>query len=162
MFVYSVKSNTLKFAGVILLAVAAVITLIIAIPGNTEAAVTVGAIFQDTDTKNYENIKTEDDAKEFLEQFGWETGEAPEEVIEFTVPADFDKVMNAYNELQKTQGLELSEYKGKDVTRYTFEIKNYPDYDGKVLGNIIVYKERVIAGDICSADINGFIVGFEK
>ena len=58
--------------------------------------------------------------------------------------------------------INLEKYKNKDVTRYTYEITNYPDYDGKVLANIIVYKNKVIGGDICSADVNGFLHGFER
>ena len=67
----------------------------------------------------------------------------------------------SYNDLQKAQGLDLSEYKGKSAMRYTYEITNYPDYDGTVYANIIVYKNRVIGGDICSSGTQGFIQGFE-
>jgi hypothetical protein len=70
--------------------------------------------------------------------------------------------MKTYNEVQKQQGLDLEKYKGKDVIRYTYEITNYPGEEGKVLANLIVYKNRVIGGDICSADVNGFIHGFAK
>ena len=46
--------------------------------------------------------------------------------------------------------------------RYTYELTNYDGYDGKVYVNMIVYRNRVIGGDVCSADVNGFIHGFEK
>ena len=46
--------------------------------------------------------------------------------------------------------------------RYTYEITNYPDYKGTVYANLIVYRDRIIGGDICTADVNGFIHGFEK
>ena len=78
-----------------------------------------------------------------------------------TVPTEFDKVYAAYNELQKEQGLNLSRYKGKDVTRYTFAITNYKDYEGTVYANVLVYRNRVIGGDVCSADVSGFVHGFE-
>ena len=51
---------------------------------------------------------------------------------------------------------------GKDVTRYTFTITNYPNYEGTVLANVLVYRNRVIGGDICSADVSGFVQGFER
>jgi hypothetical protein len=46
--------------------------------------------------------------------------------------------------------------------RYTYEITNYEGAEGKVYANVIVYRNKVIGGDICSANANGFIHGFEK
>ena len=69
--------------------------------------------------------------------------------------------MNSYNEVQKSQGLDLSKFKGKTAMRYTYSITNYPDYSGTVYANVIIYKNRVIGGDVCSADVEGFIHGFE-
>ena len=77
------------------------------------------------------------------------------------IPAEFDKVMNTYNELQKRGGLDLSKYKGREVTRYSYNVRNYPDYDGTVTANVIVYKNRVIGGDVSSSDVSGFIGTFE-
>lgn len=76
-----------------------------------------------------------------------------------TIPAEFDRVFESYNAIQKQQGLDLSKYKNRDMTRYTYKVLNYPNYDGTVYANILVYRNRVVAGDICSADVNGFIKG---
>ena len=97
----------------------------------------------------------------FLEQFGWTVEKPPLETIEIRIPTQFDKVMNAYNELQKNQGLDLARYKDKDVMRYTYRVTNYPGYSGTVYANVIVYKNKVIGGDICSSDVTGFINGFQ-
>ena len=48
------------------------------------------------------------------------------------------------------------------MTRYTFTVTDYPDYEGTVYANVLTYRGRVIGGDICSSDVNGFIHGFEK
>ena len=53
-------------------------------------------------------------------------------------------------------------YKGKEVMRYTYEVTNYPEYEGRVYANLIVYRNKVIGGDICSADAQGFLQGFVK
>ena len=82
--------------------------------------------------------------------------------VDVTIPAQFDKVFAGYNELQKSQGLDLSKYKKKAVTRYTFAVTNYDGYEGTVYANVLTHRGRVIGGDICSADVNGFIHGFEK
>ena len=55
-----------------------------------------------------------------------------------------------------------AKYKRKTVSRYTYKVDNYADYSGVVLADVIVYKNKVIGGDICSADVNGFIHGFSK
>ena len=59
------------------------------------------------------------------------------------------------------QGLNLEKYKGKEVLRLTFKIKNYTNCDEEVYANVLVYKKKVIGGDLCSADVNGFIHGFD-
>ena len=159
MFICSIKGTTLKLWGIIALAIAAVTALIIALPGGE--AIAAGSIFEGNGSVRYDKIKTEGARMDFLRQFGWEVGDACVEEVEVQIPADFDKILNAYNEIQKSQGLDLSKYKGKTVQRYTYEIKNYPDYDGTVYANIIIYKNRVIGGDVYSADVSGFIQGFE-
>jgi hypothetical protein len=110
----------------------------------------------------YEKIKTEEDRVNFLSQFGWKVSGGAIERADITVPEEFDKIFTGYNEIQKRQGLDLSRYKGKDVTRYTYEITNYEGEEGKVYANVIVYRNKVIGGDICSGDVKGFIHGFEK
>ncbi len=77
-----------------------------------------------------------------------------------TVPESFDKVYLGYNEMQKEQGLNLAKYQGKTVTRYTYKVTNYPDYDGTVYISLLVYKDKIVGGDVCSADVNGFVHGF--
>ena len=111
---------------------------------------------------NYDKVKTNDDRVAFLRQFGWEVHSEPITASEVHIPTEFDKVFLEYNELQKRQGLDLYKYKNKNVMRYTYEVTNYSDFEGKVYANIVIYKNRVIAGDICSADVSGFIHGFEK
>ena len=70
--------------------------------------------------------------------------------------------MLSYNEFQRQMGLDLAKYKGKDVMRYTYEVTNYPEYEGRVYANVLIYRNKVIGGDICSADSKGFLQGFVK
>ena len=158
MFVYSLKASTIKFFGAICVAMAALITLIVFVPVYDGGAANVMA----NTNINYEKIKDNSARIEFLSQFGWETGEKEIEAIEISIPKEFDSVMSEYNEIQKRQGLDLSKYKGKTATRYTYEVKNYDGYDGTVYANLIVYKNKVIGGDVCTSDVSGFIRGFEK
>jgi len=161
MFVYSLRASTLKFFAVICVALTAIITMITFIPGYDSG--NMGYITTGTQKEiNYNKIKTNEDRINFLAQFGWQVKSQPVESAEITIPEEFDKIFMGYNEIQKRQGLDLSRYKNKNVMRYTYEITNYSGEDGKVYANVIVYRNKVIGGDVCSANVNGFIHGFEK
>ncbi len=160
MFICTVKANTLKFVGVICLALLTLCAIVLFIPEYEP--VTTSSIAVSTSKYTYDKIKTAEDRASFLAQFGWEFDSEPVEEVTMKIPAQFDKVMNAYNELQKHQGLDLAKYRGKEVTRYTYRVTNYPDYEGTVFANVIVYKNKVIGGDVCSSDVTGFIHGFER
>ena len=160
MFVYSLRASTLKFFAVVCVALTALITMITFIPeynGGDLGYITTGKESE----ISYDKIKTDADRARFLSQFGWQTDAASAKTVPVTLPGEFDKVFVGYNELQKRQGLDLSKYRGKDVTRYTFTVTNYPGYEGTVYANVLVYRNRVIGGDICSADVTGFVVGFD-
>ena len=172
MFIYSFKASSIKFFGILCVAMAALITLIAFVPAyaGDETPKPGGGMAVDapeaesgvTQTVRYDKVKTADDAAGFLSQFGWVVDAGSVETREVTIPAQFDKVFAGYNELQKAQGLDLSKYKKKTVTRYTFTVTDYEGYEGTVYANVLVYRNRVIGGDICSADVSGFIHGFEK
>jgi hypothetical protein len=161
MFVYSLRASTLKFFAVVCVALTALITMITFIPGYDGGE--LGYITTGNEKEiSYDKIKTDADRARFLSQFGWKINETPIESAEITIPDKFDKIFTGYNEIQKRQGLDLSKYRKKEVMRYTYEITNYEGAEGKVYANVIVYRNKVIGGDICSANANGFIHGFEK
>ena len=162
MFIYTLRASTLKFFGVTTLAVAALVTLLFFIPSGVPASAEPNGELSVVETIHFDKIKTETDRVDFLRQFGWEVEGDPADESEVTIPAEFDKVYQSYNELQRKQGFDLSKYQKKSVTRYTYRVTNYPDYDGEVFANILVSKNRVIGGDICSADSNGFIHGLDR
>ena len=161
MFIYSLRASTLKFFAVICISLVALITMIAFIPAYGSDGDGTVASSKDVEV-NYDGIKTNEDRVQFLSQFGWEVVSEPKESVEVTIPGEFDKVFTGYNEIQRRQGLDLSKYKKKKVMRYTYEVKNYEGAEGTVYANLLVYRNRVIGGDICSADVSGFIHGFEK
>ena len=157
MFVYSFRASTAKFFAVVALALTTLVLLIVLVPTYTSSEGTEAG----ASTYTYNKIKDEEDRQSFLSQFGWKVSAAPTETREVTIPSEFDKVFAAYNELQKEQGFDLSKYKKKTATRYTYEVTNFEGYDGTVYVNLIVYRNRVIGADLCSADVSGFICGLE-
>ncbi len=163
MFVYSLRANTIKFFGVLCVALVALITLIAFLPSNGEdMAVSAKNDEGKTVSISYDKVKTNEDRIKFLKQFGWDASAEPIESREVVIPDEFDKVFAGYNEIQKSQGLDLGKYKKKKLTRYTYEITNYEGYEGKVYANLLIYRGKVVGGDICSADSSGFLQGFEK
>lgn len=155
MFIYSVKASTLKFFGIIAVALVTLLALALLIPSYSTSTTKEIALLNEN--ISFDNVKTSKDAIKFLSQYGWEVTEEPIEECEITIPKEFDKVIASYNEIQKQQGLDLTKYAKKTAQRYTFKINNYPNYSGTVYANVIIYRNKVIAGDICTADAKGFI-----
>ena len=150
MFVYSVRASTVKFFAVIALTVAVLVGAIAI--GNSHAVAASG-----TAGIKFSGIKTNEDRIEFISQFGVDVTGEPTETVTFSVPENFDKVIAGYNEIQKAQGLNLEKYKNKKVTRYTYEIDKWADYEGPVCVNLIIYRSTVVACDISSKDPTGFV-----
>lgn len=104
--------------------------------------------------------KANRDYKEFLAGYGWQVALVPIEEERITIPDIFDNVYNNYNDIQRENGMDLEPYKGKSVLRITYKVLNYPGAEGQeIRANILVYEGRVIAGDIMSTAIDGFMHG---
>lgn len=157
MFIYSVKASSIRLGALILLSLVIICALVVLIPSYDTVSV-----FADDGSVVYTGAKTNEGRIEFLRKFGWEVETTPRDEVNVTIPTEFDSVFSGYNDLQKLQGLDLAKYKKKTVTRYTYVITNYPDYEGTVFANLLIYKGKVIGGDICTESGDGFIHGFSK
>ena len=158
MFVVSFKSSKKKLAVLAAAGVVLIGALIWAgASGIAEPAANVSGI-------NY-SASTNEERVNFISQFGWEIDTDPIEVEEVIIPTEFTDVYENYNKIQKEQNLDLEKYKGMRVKRWTYAVKNYPGYENKndvVRADLLVYEGRVIGGDICSVELDGFMHGFEK
>ena len=154
MFITTFRANTIKFTAITVFSFLIVAALIVFVP-KYESTAAQGKV-------SYQNVYSNSDRIDFIAQFGWNVNQTPIEEIEVTIPAEFDSVYVGYNDIQKNQGLNLAKYKGKEVVRYTYEVTNYEDYEGVVYVNLLVYRNKIVGGDVCSADSAGFIHGFEK
>jgi hypothetical protein len=155
MFIYTIRASSLKFFLVLILSVAALATLIAVIPqydAEGDAAV-VNTI--------YTGIKTNADRIEFISRFGYAVNPENYETETVKIPEEFDAAYAEYNEIQRAQGLNLKNYRGKTVTRYSYYVSNYEGYNGKVIITLLVYKNRIIGGDVTGMDGEGFVHGFE-
>lgn len=123
----------------------------------TPPALATNAVTKDTKVKNSADIVR------YLNQLSWEVESEPVLVKEVVIPKQFDDVYAKYNEIQKSQGFDLRKYAGKTVKSYSFKVINYlPDVKDEIRANILVYNNNVIAGDICSLAIDGFMKNLIK
>ena len=116
-----------------------------------------GSALAMSDEIDFSGVKTNEDRIKFIEQFGIKVKDSAKEEVSFRIPESFDRVISGYNEIQKSQGLDLSRYKNKQVTRYTYEVTNYENAREDVFVNLIVYKGVVVACDMSSANPEGFV-----
>lgn len=157
MFVVSLKRKELKYY-----AAAAIICLFAVIGGIISVSNSASTPASKIGGVNMRAGNAEERIA-FFSQFGWEISTDPIQVKEVVIPQEFDETYEEYNQLQKSQGLDLQKYKGKRVKAWSYEILNYPGYentDGVIHGNILVYDGVVVGGDICSVELDGFMVGF--
>lgn len=94
---------------------------------------------------------------QYLRQLGWEVDPASEEETLVTLPMHLEGSMLAYNDMQRTQGYDLNRHLGERCRVYSYRLSNYPDQDQIVLATLYVQGRRVIAGDIHSTALDGFM-----
>lgn len=98
--------------------------------------------------------------EKYLNSFGWEIDTDSEECRSITLPKEFDGIMEDYARMQYEQGFCLYDYAGFDCKQYTYTVTNYEN-DSPVYASLYVRNHRVIAGDIHSAALDGFMHGIK-
>ena len=132
-------------------AIAAVILSIILLMGGGEKTATTAA----------PAASSNDDRVKFLTDFGWNVTTSPAESSQVKMPDETSEVFDRYNALQKSQGYDLSDYAGKNVMRYVYKINNYPGATEPVYATLLVYKNKIIGGDVTDTAAKGHIRGFK-
>lgn len=103
----------------------------------------------------------EQQRQNFMAAYGWQPGEEPLEVRSVLIPAEFDEEYERYNYIQKQQGCDLSRYRGRECRQYVYPVENYPGGVEDARITLLIYKDRVIGGDVRSAAADGFMHGFD-
>ena len=153
MFIYSVRASTLRFFGVLAVTVCLLVSIMAFSGADSVFAMSNSAY-------SFSDVSTKEDRLEFLSQFGILAAADSESAESFVIPEALDRVMLAYNEIQKAQGLDLSGYCRKKVQRYTYTVENYKQSGVTVYANVIVYRHRVIGGDVSALGEGGFVIPF--
>lgn len=95
---------------------------------------------------------------DYLQSFGWQVDEAPEEISHLTVPEDFDAVFQAYSRTLQEGGFDLNACRGVRATRYTYRVRNHQSSESETIRiQVFVTRKGIIAAHICSLSPNGFV-----
>ena len=86
MFIYSLRASTLKFFGIVGVAIVTLVALVFLIPTYSKA--TTKEIATMNENISFDNIKNATDGIKFLSQYGWEIEEMPIEECEITIPKE--------------------------------------------------------------------------
>lgn len=151
MIVYATKL-TVKKAAIGLLALATVIWGVSALSVRGTEAASVAA-----EASLSQKLKTNEERVDFLESYGWQIDQTPVSETEVRIPDEFNAAYHEYNELQNAQGLDLTKYKGRKAMLYVYHVLNDPSGEEGVTASMVLYRDRLIAADVCSAQVDGFI-----
>ena len=111
------------------------------------------------DSQTEPALKNNADRIAYLQSLGWEVAPEPTESLQLLLPETLPSNYIAYNQIQLAQGFDLNTCCGKQLTRYTYTVNNYPNYPKGVQLNLYICNDKVAAGDIIATGVNGFQAG---
>ncbi len=150
MLVMTAKLNLKKLVLILGAVVLAIVGLIVLLQSPKEPTATPTAA-----------VSSNDDRVKFLTDLGWEVSSSPTETMQVKIPSEGNEVFDRYNALQLTQGYDLSQYGGKTVMRYVYQINNYPNATEPVYATLLVYKNKIIGGDVTDTAAKGRVQGLQ-
>ena len=103
------------------------------------------------------DLKSLEGRQAYLEKLGWEIDPASEEHRSILLPQRLDGVLADYNRMQIEQGFDLSRHLGERCEQYSYTLLNYPDDTQPALVTLYIQGRRIIAGDVHSAALDGFM-----
>lgn len=115
----------------------------------------------DAETTSATAVSGNDARVKFLQDFGWDVTNTPAESNQVRIPEETSEVFERYNALQKSGGYDLTQYGGKSVMRYVYRINNFPGATEPVYATLLVYKNKIIGGDVTDTSAKGQVQGFK-
>ena len=92
----------------------------------------------------------------FLKENGIKTENEPFYVCDIIIPSSFDGIYESFENVQNAQGLSLSEYKGKKVKRFSYNVRSSPQNIQAATAEILVSDGKIIACALCGLRSGGF------
>ena len=150
MMVMTAKVDVKKIAIAIAAVVGVILAAVMLFGGGSDAAPTGAPAVSGNDSR-----------VQFLKDFGWEVSTSPKESAQVRIPEGASEVFDRYNALQKSQGYDLSQYAGKTIMRYVYKLNNYPGATDPVYATLLIYKDKIIGGDVTNTAAKGVVQGFK-
>lgn len=104
-------------------------------------------------------VKSNADRVAYLESHGWLVSDEAVNTEDIRLPDEFDPSYADYLTLQADQGFDLTQYAGKTIKRYTYQVKNFPGLQENIWASLLIYKKEVIGGEVYSNQGDGFVQG---
>lgn len=155
MFILSLKTSKKKILFILLFIICLIIALFFVLKKDKKP---VSAICEWGEYNIV--VESSDDIILFLSQFNIETENKVLSCENIKIPSVWNDVYIAYNNIQKRQGLDLTEYMGQDCQKWTFKVTNYPNTECDIIATVITNGNRVIGGDISESVYQGFTKAF--
>jgi len=108
------------------------------------------------------DLNTLEGREAYLSSLGWEIDKNSESFRSVLVPQKLEGIMAQYNKIQLRQGYDLSKHLGESCRQYCYDVTNYPGGAGKVIVSLYLQDGKVIAGDVHSTAVNGFMHGLSR
>lgn len=138
MFVFSVKATRKRLT--------MLVTGLVAAIGMTALALTLPPS-QAASTRPIERkVTSAEERVALLGELGYTV--AGETVREIRIPEESDPMLEQYEQLQSALGSGLKKYSGKRIKLYTYTV----DGESPATVHLYVYRDRVVAGDVTTAD----------
>ena len=105
------------------------------------------------------DLSSSEGRQRYLSSLGWEIDPESEQHKTVRIPAKLEGVLAEYNELQLSEGRDLTKHCGERCEQYSYTVTNYPDETQTVLVTLYLQGKELIAGDVHSTALDGFMVG---
>lgn len=103
--------------------------------------------------------KSESDIRSYLSDNGIAVTGTPK-TKEIYIPEEFGSVYENYNELQKSQGFNLYDYRGREAELYTYNVVSVHGENRLFTeAHVIICGGRIIGGDVASTALDGEMTG---
>ena len=157
MFIYTLKFDRKKAAFAVVIVSLILIGIIVLMGAHQQKQA-----ISEPAAKTISSVKNEKSRVAYLKQYGWDVETPAISETKVVIPRTFSQVFENYNDLQKEQGFDLSQYCGMEVELYTYKVKNAEESDGEVLAELYVLNGAVVGGDVHSTRLDGFMCGIKK
>lgn len=103
-------------------------------------------------------VSDREETESFFSQFGLNVDFSGCIEREIIIPEEFDSVYEEYNNLQKSQGLDLSKYKGQKAQQRIYPI--ITDNRREYYAVLIVIKDKVVGGHLNTGGVDEPLLNF--